>query len=361
MLRILGAHTRTTRITTVAASLVTAAGLAVAFTPPTANAAAPQVTGYTISGMKTKVHTSKGHKVVVSISAGYSTAQGGARLSAPDTRLKAPKMAAGSTSAYVTVGDSKQSHGWFFRLPKKAVSLSASGKGKIVPRHSKTAPYAKIALTAKPKGSAKTQRCQGQVISKTQVVKLSGTFWLDTRSGKHGWGTVGSKSKSFTFSTRATVTWSYANTTSGCYHFVDNCSASKSWYTYSSHGTLNGDTRTVSGTRYKKLSKPKGAFRNDYVSGAVKSAKLAQNGAAGTAKFTIKGNGSASTGSATINGTDRYSYSYPCGASKTVKNTGWTATLKNGAKPLKVHDIYGAIGTKTGTEGSISVTTVATS
>ena len=116
---------------------------------------------------------------------------------------------------------------------------------------------------------------------------------------------------------------------------------------------------TVTGSRNVKLSKPKGATRSDYSTVGLKSAKLTTSNSGKNAKLVLKGSGKASTGSATITGAGTPNDPYPCGSKgKKIKSTYWGGKIKNGSKPLTVHDIFGGISVKSNTDADINKSTV---
>lgn len=343
----LGTNSRRSRLRTtvaLATGLAAVAAYALAFAPTTANAspstAAPKVTYVTINGVAKHVKTSKGPKVTVSVYAGRDTLA--------DSK---------TTGLTVALENASQSHYWNFQIPSSAVKAASSGKASVKPSAKKLAPFGKVSLTAKPKGKPKTISCKGSPSTKTQKVTLGGTFYFDTRSGKHGWGTVGSKKKAFHFSTSATVTWSYAND-NYCYSGGSICLSSTTWAAYTSGKSLGGDVRKhprINGTRDARLTKPKGATRNDYVTAALKSAKLSTSNGGADAKLVLTGTGGASSGSATVTGTGASTDAYPCGkGGKKQKSSYWNGSFKNGSKPLTVRDIYGAIKLPSNVDATIN-------
>ena len=351
MIRHTGVRTRALRLGAVTAGLATAASLALVLTPTAAEAggshgaraSAPTIVGTSVSWSQKRVHTSKGRKVRATMSGS--------------------KFSSGSYLS-VSLGTSKEFHSWNMKVQKSALALNAKGKGTFTPKATRTSPIAKVKIAIKPKGTPTTSRCQGTAVSKSRRVVLSGKFWVNTRSGKRGWGTVGSKTKAFNFSARGTVVWTYKTSDLNCLGDGGVCYTGSTWSVFGSTGSLSGKLNgtSVSGSRSVMLKKPAGASRFDSRSASLTSATFTRDNEAGTAKVVLKGKRSAgSTGSATINGTDASTYTTPCGSSGgQTSNTSWSSTFTNGATPLRVHDIYGSIGVKSGQYALMSVVTKAT-
>ncbi len=355
MPRNLGPHVRSAAALT---SLAVAAGLTFTLAPPATSATTPQVAGFQITGKQAKVRTSKGKRVTVTVVGGRNVF-GGGRVAVPGVRTAAPRMVGDMSALYLTVSRAGEQHTWSLPIPNSALALKLSGKGRITPKATKTSPWAKVNLTVAPKGAASTTRCDGQTIYKSQRIRLTGRFWLDTRSGRHGWGTIGSKTKQFTFRTSATAMWFFKNTSSGCYHAPTTpCATHQVWNVYNSAISLFGDNRTMSGLRSVQLPKPKGAVRSDSVMATV-SPVLTQDTAAGTARLTINGNGHSVTGSARIDASGlNTDQSQTCGtAGGHLQSFIWgTSTYTNGSSPLTLHDIYGKITAPNGANSYLTLT-----
>lgn len=358
-----------TRLGAVGAGIAAVAALALTVVPSTAEAAthraaaSPTVVATGVYGTQTKVVTSKGHKVSVTV--GGSTGSGEFRVPARfrSLHVPAPRSTSQSSSLYVSIYNSSQSHAWVFNLPTSSLTVKSSGKGTLKVPSTKISPFGKVSLTMTPKGSPTIQKCQGVATSKTQKVKLAGTFFFDTRSGKHGWGTVGSKTKTFTFSTSAAVDWTYSYDGNCSPAYTPPCVNYVSWDAFDNGGSgyLSGEakpTKSVSASRNVTFTKPAGANRYDYASASLKSATLTTGSGSATLKLT--GNGSASTGAATIHAGDQYTESpTACGTDgQTSTTTEWNGTLTNGSKALQVHDIFGGMGVKSGSSASINRATV---
>ena len=341
-------HSRLRRTAAVVTGLAATAAYTFAVAPGVAHAdstaaATPTVTGITLSATQPKVKTSTHHHVKVALTA-YSYAGGG------DLNIEL------STKA--------ESHSWDFPVPQSALSVNSSGKGTLKPKASATQPLAKVALSFKPTGSATVQKCKGVVESKTRKVSISGTFWMDTQSGKHGWGTAGSKKKTFHFTSRPTIVWEYD--TGGVYCETPPptpCLSGGSWNISGGtqvniYGNLN--SKRVTATRYVTLHKPKGVDRTDNITTTLKKVHFTRHGNT-TAKLVLTGNKKkGTTGSGTITGKTAVTGTGLCGknASGKASYTYWKTTkYAHGKPPLRVHDIYGAMTGKNGS-ADLSVTKV---
>lgn len=354
-------HRRLLRAGAMSTGLIAAAALALAALPSSAQAAphatTPKIQSVSVSGEHAKVKSSKHKTLSVSVSGSNSTNEP-LRPAVPRAHAIHRTAAGSSTQGNldVTLSNASEFHQWDFSVPTSALVVKSSGKGTYKVPATKLSPFGTVKLSFAPKGKPTLLKCEGTTVSKVQKVTLSGTFFFDTRSGKHGWGTVGSKKSKFTFTSNATVEWSYVTTASCQPDFTSFCQTSTFWDAFTENGDLQGAVvprKGVSASRQVKLSKPAGAFRYDNKSAGVKSETFSSTST--TATLTVTGNGSSSTGSATITGSDPNTFSNPCGKTGQTQNmTSWNGTFTNGSKPLEVHDIFGVIGAKTGSDAEIT-------
>ncbi len=292
----------------------------------------------------TKVTSTTGHHLLVSV---YVSKQSGHKPTVSVT-LRAPH----------------ESHTWSFSAPSSALKVNSSGKGSVTLSASAMGGYGKLALHVKPVGATKTYRCQGQVVSKSRPVKVSGVMFADTKSsGRHKWGKVGSKTRSFTFAKPSSVSWQYDNTAT-CPTPKSTCYASLFWdaslFSSTAYSSLTGGTSRkssyLSGYRSVQLHKPAGAHRSDSVTAKAPAPKLTVAND-GSAVLTAKlGKGSAKI--AAPAGSDN---STPCGTGgKQEHSLTWSGSYTNGATSLKVPaQIFGAISMKnSASAGYISKTTI---
>lgn len=303
------------------AILLIAAALSVGTASTSATAGPPKVTGFSIYASQTNVRTTTGKKLRLDVFASRESTSG----------------------ITVTLGNASETHNWFFPVGKEQVTLNQAGKGRVVPTAAKVAPFAKMALTVKPAGALKTQRCQGQVVSKARKVKVAGTFWFDTRSGKR-WGKVGSKTKKFAFKKVALATWTYRHTATECggsSNFEPPCRTATTWAIYDRKVTLNGENRKVTGFRHQKLAKPAKAIRYDTRTELARSVTLTEDSEADRATLKVVGNGRGLKGSGTLVGTMKGTSPIDCRGGRMNSSYWSTTSFTNGSTPLQMSDIYG--------------------
>jgi hypothetical protein len=171
-------------------------------------------------------------------------------------------------------------------------------------------------------------------------------------TGSNAWGSVGKKSKGFTFSATNTITTTYVNTnpsclpdfsnlpcTSGLFWQADNGDASMSGVKVGSHGAMFASRTT-------DLTTPTGAKRIDEAFGTSKKLVLSTSGTA--ASLAVKASTN-SVGSAKLSAKKHGKpFSAQCkkaGKSMVETSTTWpNAKYKNGTKALAVKaQIFGKI------------------
>lgn len=270
--------------------------------------------------------------------------------------VSASQSPGGKSSISVSLRQDQEFHGWTFKAAGSAISLDDTGQGTVSLASTKSAGYAALTLHVKPVGSAKLNKCEGQLVSETRPVAVSGTLFFNTKSsGSHKWGSIGSKVHTFRFDRPNSVTWSYDNTAT-CPTPASPCFAGLSWSDYHSTSTnstglfggTSGTTSWISGSRRVSLSKPSGATRSDYNYLKTKAPKLSVAGDGSAALKVTQG-----TGSATIKSPSGSTYSYPCGAgAKTRKARSWPGSYTNGSTALKVPaQIFGPMSLKNSKSG----------
>ena len=261
-----------------------------------------------------------------------------------------------STPATKTV----ESHEWQFPVDGAAFEVDDTGAGTLNVPSDQLGPYGTVDLTITPVGSPTTQKCNGNPISQTQKVSLSGTLAFDTlSSGGHKWGSV----------TRKTLTASlvsiYAtNAGTACVDFNNlPCVVGLVWG--ANHGeNLNfsgidtGEKASLIASRTTSLSAPDGATRSDLVSATTKRLSIAQSGSGATLSIVALGN---STGRATIKAGKPQTDSVNCKVGKKKKietTTTWSKPkYTNGKKPLVVHEqVFGSIKIANTSQCSLSTT-----
>jgi hypothetical protein len=255
-----------------------------------------------------------------------------------------------ATSAGVTVSRNgvPETHNWNFSLTNGTLTFNpATGKGSLKTKK-ELLPYAMATLSLKATGKKQTTKC-GTQKTIDQPVKVSGTFWFDTRSGKHGWGKVTSKH----LSGKTFVIYEIGKPGTCGGGFVFPCGAGLDWDVFHSQtGTINQTSfsgsivkvgkktlRTIFASRNTQLSKPKNASRGDETEVADNN-QVFKVSKAGLATLTVKGVGPLS-GSATLSSSLPGETGSPesCGKSgHTETSTDWQVAYTNGKSPLEVHE-----------------------
>ncbi len=255
-----------------------------------------------------------------------------------------------ASSAGVTVSRQgvPETHNWNFGLTNGTFTFDpATGKGSFKTKK-QLEPYGMATLSLKATGKKKTTKC-GTENTIDQPVKVTGTFWFDTRSGKHGWGKVTSKH----LSGNTLVIYETGKSDTCGPPFVLPCSAGLDWDVFHSQtGTINQTAisgsivkvgkktvRTIFTSRNTQLSKPKNATRGDETDVTDNNQVLAVSGG-GLATLTVKGSG-VLTGSATLSSSMPGEAGSPesCGKTgHTETSTDWQVSYTNGKSPLAVHE-----------------------
>ncbi|HEX3901087.1 MAG TPA: hypothetical protein VHW74_18200 [Mycobacteriales bacterium] len=265
------------------------------------------------------------------------------------------------------IEDEGETHIWTFPISSSVLHVGSTGAGTLEVPAKDIAPFGDVSLTFKPVGKIASKSCQGKVTSETVNVSVSGVFFFDSKStGKKKWGTVGSK-RQFTFSATNFVTWLFSSAASeNCVSSSSLCTGSLSWQAQagavSFDGTKTDSTSTglVRASRAVKLSKPKGATRNDTSVGQTTLPTLTGDDGVSTAPtLTVSGNGTGVIGTAMITGSAPTSdFSAPCGKGQTELTKFFTGIYTNGTPALSVAEqIYGALTLKgTNVEGTVDET-----
>ncbi len=270
--------------------------------------------------------------------------------------LGAEASKTGNVSVDVSKRDHSETHSWYIPIPASAIQASMKGKGSV---KTKLGPYGKVALKFKKSKSAKVYNCGGAISSRTWQGTISGTFFFNTKSsGRHKWGAVGSKSKTFHFSTKSYLTFGYASTgdcgggtpTIPCtYGTTWNVSAynkathiSTSLYGFLKQGASHA---AITGSRNTQLARPQGASRTDIVTTSAPKPKLTTTSGGAT----LLAKGPNKTSGKITSSNPGYPALNTCGRGDKTKytQTSWSGSLVSGKHPLSVPaDIFGAITVK---------------
>lgn len=275
----------------------------------------------------------------------------------------AAASSAGSLTVSLTRG--AESHLWTFRFPGRDLKLAGSG-GRLS-LGSAISPYGTVNLSFTARGRSHKVSC-GSSYSIAQPGRVSGRLYFDTRStGSQRWGAVGSRTR--TFSGSAYLMRSYGSSRApSCTGPVPvtACATNVSWaasgngvflsggYTVTSRGKKVGH---LAGIRMVRLSKPRGAMRDDTVQTSSSPPTLTRSGA--NAKLAVRGSGGLASGSATL--TSRmpgYASPAKCGHGRTERTQTWLANYANGRPALTVRaQIFGAFTVSRAQFATVSSTT----
>lgn len=263
-----------------------------------------------------------------------------------------------STGASVEVGletrDQREQHAWTFKAPDSAVSLSASGKGRIRLTSKRSGGFATISLSSSPVGRAVLSTCHQKTATKTRHIALSGTLRFTSRSaGKHAWGSVGSAHKAVHFSTKSKITW-VKPAASSCPTPEFPCRTTFLWQAQSLLGgeidlfssDNSGAHAEIAGGRLVTLAKPSGATRSDVVSlpqPIPNQLIVDQTDGSATMQATFRG------GTVTMSSPNAaITQTLPCGkGKKKIIAESWQGDVVNGATPIRVPaQIFGGFSTE---------------
>jgi hypothetical protein len=276
-----------------------------------------------------------------------------------------------------------ETHIWTFPDTSTALKLSPSGNGTLQVPAAKLAPFGAVSLKITPTGTPKTQSCQGTPGTKTQHVKVSGTFYFDTKStGAGKWGTIGSRRTTFTFPVTNEVIWSYlpqgadrCGGTGGGDGPALPCTPSLLWDdevgAVDLSGFVVGGVSVITADRTVQLTKPAASTREDTLFGTGPTPQLTTtpdttDPTASDASLPVSGEGDA-TGSATMTSSSSASpLSVPCGngaSGQTITASLWQhSAYANGTTPLAVDaEVFGAISQPDNSDAEVISLTTATS
>jgi hypothetical protein len=307
-----------------------AAGAGASSAAPTA-AHAFKMTGFTIDTANPKL-TSSTHKRLRFFIFIFNNSN---TVNFTRTR-NAARAASAKTGDALSVGLSagKESHDWGFGVKRSTVHFNAKkGTGRINTKH-QLKRYGKIRLTIAPTGKAHRSCASSTGYTTTRKITLTGKPTFNSKSGKHGWGTVGAH----TVTIKGTLTVNFGTpkldcgggvTPSPCPSVginVDDFTQSTSMNT---SGRPGHDAR-VFAFREVSLTSPRGGSRSDFLTGKVKPLTATPD-SGGNVAIRLTGASKNIHGSATITSTEPASSDI---CKQVVTQDYFDATWKNGAKPL---------------------------
>jgi hypothetical protein len=282
-----------------------------------------------------------------------------------EVEASAEQGSAGSVSVELATPSFGESHDWSFQVPASAISIGA-GKGSIKVPAASIAPYGTVSLKFSSAGKARKHACSAANYDLEQKVKVTGTFYFDSRSsGKHKWGHVGSKTKKFAFRAGSEIDRTYGSGGFECENFTEPCASGTSFdaaspdFSVFIDGGSTGRHGSLSIERSTSLSAPAGAERNDFIEVAASAPKAKALGG-GKERLTVSApKRGAASGSFTLTATGKgKASSQTCKAGKHKRHekvTTWESTnFTNGKKPISFHEaIFGPLteATSTGNAG----------
>lgn len=255
----------------------------------------------------------------------------------------------GTASVSVTVATgtpylSGETHTWTFTLKRSAFSYQG-GKAKLATK-TMLKSFGRINLSFAKHSQSKTPCHPSGSLTRVQG-SVTGTIFLNTQTGKHGWGTVGSRTHKIRIKAGNFVTLlgtgcplGSGGGTVGCVRgiFWSPPYVTGSTSSFFGSETSNGHAMsTITVSNHVTLSSPAGATRNDDLIAKEPRPTLK----AGV--LHIKTAGSMVTGSASITSTSHSPNPYSCkagGKKRTEKTQDYSGTWA--ASNLKAH--FGATG-----------------
>jgi hypothetical protein len=263
--------------------------------------------------------------------------------------VDANKSQGGGTMS-VGLQSGAESHDWSFSLPAGAFTLNGKGDGTLDVPTSAISPYGSVKLNISSVGGTVTKRCSASAHITSRKLKVAGTFVFNTHSsGKHKWGTVGSKSSKVSFT--GTTDSAFGQPFTTCLGAsTQRCAKSVSWSAGNGDGSLSfgGDTAGkgrgfIDASRSERLPAPSGATRNDSVDVHAPPPDV-KHGKHGSATLLVRTSGGVARGSAKlVSQHGGSSTRISCGNGQKEKSTVWNASFKNGKPALGVSEqVFGA-------------------
>jgi hypothetical protein len=328
-----------------AGGLVAGTSLVAAAVP--AGAAAAQkfpVTSFTIDSSNVKVVSSTRAKLRFFIF--VSRQSGGPALSVK----RADSMSVGLSAG-------PEAHEWNFVLGRSATHLNASKATGRIRTKQQLGRFGKFKLTLAPAGKARRSCVASTGFTSTRKITLSGRPRFNSKSGRHGWGTVGAHKMTI----KATLTADFGMPDPDCGHILRaSCpSVGISIGAFNDTTDLSASSRAGHASRAEadrrvSLPSPSGASRNDFLSGKLKPLSAVAD-AGGNLTIRLR------SASKTISGTATVTTQSPPSTDacrKVSSDSYFDAIWANGAKKLTLHgQIEPGISMRNNDGVSLQVTT----
>jgi hypothetical protein len=276
------------------------------------------VTSFEIDSHQTKVHSSTHKKLTffvfisnqnnnglpdtarqtASITVGLSRQSGGNVVIAARPLGNAVRSAAHSTGT-------EESHEWGFGVRESSLRINTKTGTGTVKSKKQLKGYGKFRLRVSSAGKPHSSCAGSSGFTTTRKVTLVGTARFNTKSGKHGWGVVGSRKTKL----KATLTVDYGIPDTDCGPPITvHCQSVGIFVDSFSNGTdvdassAPGKRTRITAFRQVTLSSPAGAVRSDFLGGTAKPLKL-KHDADGNVSFRISPRSANASGSATVTAT----------------------------------------------------------
>jgi hypothetical protein len=231
----------------------------------------------------------------------------------------------------------KESHDWDFTVKRSSIHLNASkGTGRIKTKH-QLKRYGKFKLTLAPAGKAHRSCASSTGFTTTRKITLSGTPKFNSSSGKHGWGIVGANKMTI----KATLVATFGTPDLDCHGGPVRSFCPRVGITvddFSQSATLDASSRPgraarLFGFRQVSLNSPRGAGRNDFLSGKLKPLS-ASTDAGGNVSIRLTGASKNLRGTATVASEGPPSNDI---CKQVSSNSYFGSSWTNGAKRLTFH------------------------
>jgi hypothetical protein len=309
-------------------------------------AAAPKfpVTSFTIDSSSAKVLSSTQAKLRLFVFASRQT--GGPAFAVK----RADSMSIGLSAG-------REAHEWTFATSRSAIHVNGSKATGRIRTRQQLGRYGKLKLVLAPAGKAHRTCSASTGFTSTRAITLTGKPKFNSRSGKHGWGTVGGHKMTM----KATLTVNFGMPDPDCGHILQTfCpSVGISLNAFAGRTSLNvtgapGHAAQISADRLVDLPSPTGARRGDFMSGKVKPVSAATD-TSGNITIRLRPKSKNLSGAATVTAQAPPSTD---SCRKVSSDSYFNATWTNGATKLAFHSqIERPISVKNDDGVSVEVTT----
>jgi hypothetical protein len=260
-------------------------------------------------------------------------------------------------SLSVGLSHGQEAHEWNFAVSKSAIHLNASKATGRIRTKRQLGRYGKLTLMLAPAGKAHRTCSASTGFTSTRKITLTGKPRFNSRSGRHGWGTVGVHKLRM----KATLKVDFGTPDPDCGHILRVFCPSVGISLNTFAGTTGvsasgrpGHASRAEADREVTLSSPSGATRNDFMSGKVKPLSAVAD-AGGNITIRLRAASKSLSGTATVT-TQSPPSNDTC--KKVSSDSYFDANWTNGAKKLTFHgQIEPGISVRDNDSVSVEVTT----